>query len=183
MKLFDKKRFLPLGLVSMMLLFMAPVSAQNNSEDLTVVKGFVTDAALGTPMAGVRVQAYNLSRFSTMTREDGSFSIRIPDYVSSLTFSLEGCNTNVVALKGRTEDIQVKMYDDNFSEFYRTSNTSLSVSEAGVSSVNADLMIDGQMQRSLQGSILSVMRSGQLGMGALMQVDGICRSIKWNTSE
>ena len=46
MKLFDKKRFLPFGLLSIMMLFMAPMSAQNNSEDLTVVKGFVTDAAL-----------------------------------------------------------------------------------------------------------------------------------------
>ena len=180
MKLFDKKRFLPLGLLSIMMLFMAPVSAQNNSEDLTVVKGFVTDAALGTPMAGVRVQAYNLSRYSTMTREDGSFSIRIPDYVSSLTFTLEGCNTMVCALKGRTEDIQVKMYDENFSEFYSTSTGAGSVNEAEVSSVNADLLVDGQMQRSLQGSILSVMRSGQLGIGALLQIDGI-NSLNINT--
>ena len=180
MKLFDKKRLLPLGLISMMMLFMAPVSAQNSSEDLTVVKGFVTDAALGTPMAGVRVQAYNLRLYSTMTREDGSFSIRIPDYVSSLTFSLDGCNTIVEALRGRTEDINVKMYDDSFSEYYSTSNTSLSISEANVSSVNSDLLVDGQMQRSLQGSILSIIRSGQLGIGALMQVDGI-NSLNINT--
>lgn len=180
MKLFDKKRFLPMGLLSMLMLFMAPVSAQNNSEDLTVVKGFVTDAALGSPMAGVRVQAYNLSRYSTMTREDGSFSIRIPDYVTSLTFSLEGCNTMVYALRGRTEDIQIKMYDDNFSEFYNSSNTSSSVSEAGISSVNADIMVDGQMQRSLQGNILSIIRSGQLGIGALLQIDGI-NSLNINT--
>ena len=46
MKLFDEKRFLPLGLLSIMMLFLAPVSAQNNSEDLTVVKGFVTDARI-----------------------------------------------------------------------------------------------------------------------------------------
>ena len=137
MKLFDKKRFLPFGLLSIMMLFMAPMSAQNNSEDLTVVKGFVTDAALGTPMAGVRVQAYNLSRYSTMTREDGSFSIRIPDYVSSLTFTLEGCNTMVCALKGRTEDIQVKMYDENFSELYSQSTEAGSISDAGVSSLNS----------------------------------------------
>ena len=180
MKLFDKKRFLPLGLLSMMMLFMAPVSAQNNSEDLTVVKGFVTDAALGTPMAGVRVQAYNLSRYSTMTREDGSFTIRIPDYVSSLTFTLEGCNTMVCALKGRTEDIQVKMFDENFSEFYSQSTGAGSVSDAGVTSLNSDILVDGQIQRSLQGNILSVMRSGQLGIGALLQIDGI-NSLNINT--
>ena len=93
MKFFDKKRLLPLGLTSLMLLFMAPVSSQTRTDDLVVVTGYVTDAALSTPMAGVKVQAYNISRYSAMTKEDGSFTIRIPDYVSSLTFSLDGCNT------------------------------------------------------------------------------------------
>ena len=180
MKLFDRKRFLPLGLLGMILLFMAPVSAQNSSENLTVVTGFVTDAAVGAPMPGVRVQAYNNSRYSTMTKEDGSFSIRIPDYVTSLTFSLEGCNTMVCALKGRTEGINVKMFDENFSELYNTSTTSVSISEAGVSSVGSDILADAPIQRSLQGSVLSVMRSGQLGIGSLLQVDGI-NSLNINT--
>ena len=88
MKLFDKKRLLPLGLAGIMLLFMAPVSSQNNSDGLIAVTGHVYDAAQNTPMAGVRVQAYNISRHSAMSKEDGSFTIRIPDYVTSLTFSL-----------------------------------------------------------------------------------------------
>jgi len=180
MKLFDRKRFLPLGLLSMLLLFMAPVSAQNSSENLTVVTGFVTDAAVGSPMAGVRVQAYNNSRYSTMTKEDGSFSIRIPDYVSSLTFSLEGCNTMVCALKGRTEGINVKMFDENFSELYSTSTDATSISEAGISSVGSDILADAPIQRSLQGNVLSVMRSGQLGIGSLLQIDGI-NSLNINT--
>ena len=91
-----------MGLTSLMLLFMAPVSSQTRTDDLVVVTGYVTDAALSTPMAGVKVQAYNISRYSAMTKEDGSFTIRIPDYVSSLTFSLDGCNTVVCALRGRT---------------------------------------------------------------------------------
>ena len=180
MKLFDKKRLLFLGLAGLMLLFVSPVSAQNNTENLVVVTGYVTDAAQGTPMPGVKVQAYNLSRHSAMTKEDGSYTIRIPDYVTSLTFSLDGCNTVVCALKGRTEGVNVKMFDENFSEIYKTQTSAVSVAEAGMSSVNADVSVDGQMQQTLQGNILSVMRSGQLGIGALLQVDGI-NSLNINT--
>ena len=180
MKIFDKKRFLALGLAGMMLLFAVPVSAQNNTENLVVVTGFVTDAALNTPMPGVRVQAYNNSRYSAMSKADGSFTIRIPEYVTSLTFHLEGCNTVVQALKGRTEGINVKMYDDNFSEIYNTTTGATSAAQAGISSVSADLSVDVQMQQSLQGNILSIMRSGQLGIGALMQIDGI-NSLNINT--
>ena len=180
MKLFDKRRFLPLGLAALMLILSAPVSAQNNPENLTVVTGFVTDAATNNPMAGVKVQAYNIARHSAMTKEDGSFSIKIPDYVSSLTFSLEGCNTVVYALRGRTDGISVKMFDESFSEIYDDVTVASSSVKAGVASVGNELLIDGSIQQSLQGNVLSVTRSGQLGIGALMQIDGI-NSLNINT--
>ncbi|MBO7437186.1 MAG: SusC/RagA family TonB-linked outer membrane protein [Bacteroidaceae bacterium] len=163
-----------------MLLFAAPVSAQNSTDDLVVVTGFVTDAALNTPMPGVRVQAYNNSRYSAMSKADGSFTIRIPDFVTSLTFSLEGCNTVVESLRGRTEGVDVKMFDETFSEIYNTSTTAASVSEGKISSVSADISVDVQMQQSLMGNIFSIIRSGQLGMGSLMQIDGI-NSLNINT--
>ena len=173
MKIFGNKRFLSFGLSCLMLLVSVSVSAQNNTENSIVVTGFVTDAALKTPMPGVKVQAYNISRYSAMSKEDGSFSIKIPDFVTSLTFSLDGCNTIVYPLRGRTEGIEVKMYDETFSEIYGTSTESTSSFEANVASLNSDVSIDSKMQQSLQGNILSVMRSGQLGIGALMQIDGI----------
>lgn len=182
MIIFLKKRLLPLGVACLMLLFWAPAMSQTAQEadDMVVVTGTVTDAASGLPMAGVKVQAYNISRHSAMTKADGSYSIRIPDYVSSLTFSLEGCNTVVCALKGRNEDVNVKMFNDVFSEIYKSQTTSKAIEESAISPVSADIMIDGQIQQSLQGSILSIIRSGQLGMGALMQIDGI-NSLNINT--
>ena len=164
-----------------MCLFSVSVLSQTAENDnLVSVSGTVTDAASGLPMAGVKVQTYNNTRHSSMTKADGSFSIRIPDYVTSLTFSLEGCNTVVCALKGRVEDVNVKMFRDVFSEIYETKTVATSVAESGISSVSADLLVDGQIQQSLQGNILSIIRSGQLGVGALMQIDGI-NSLNINT--
>ena len=181
MKIFDKKRFLPLGLAGLMLLLSAPLSAQNSGSDETVVvSGYVADAALGIPMAGVKVQAYNNALHSAMTKEDGSFSIKIPSYVGSLTFSLEGCNTVVCALKGRTEGINVVMFSDAFSEIYSPKTVAVSSHEAGISTFSTDLEVDGQIQQSLQGSVLSTMRSGQPGVGATMLIDGI-NSLNINT--
>lgn len=181
MKIFNKTRLLPLGLAGCMLLLSAPVFAQSDSSEKTVVvTGVVTDAALGTPMAGVKVQAYNNSLHSAMTKEDGSYSIKVPEYVSSLTFSLEGCNTTVCALNGRTDGVSVRMYSDDFSEIYNAKTVASSSSFAQISALSADISADAQIQQSLQGSILSVMRSGQLGVGASMQIDGI-NSLNINT--
>jgi TonB-linked SusC/RagA family outer membrane protein len=174
MKIINKKRFMPLGLASLMLLMPAIVPAQNdNSENTVVVTGIVTDAALGTAMAGVRVQAYNNALHSTMTKSDGSFSIKVPDYVSSLTFSVDGCNTVVRSLNGKTDEINVMMYSDAFSEIYSSQTVSTSSVSARIANLGADIEVDNQIQQSLQGSVLSVIRSGQLGVGAYMQIDGI----------
>ena len=181
MKLTDMKRFMPLGLISLMLLLPVSVSSQNSdTENSVVVTGIVTDAAQGFPMAGVRVQAYNNALYSTMTKGDGSFSLKVPEYVSSLTFSIEGSNTVVRALKGKTDDITVKMYSDAFSEVYSTQRVASSSESAKIVNVGADIEIDQQIQQSLLGSVLSVMRSGQIGVGASMQIDGI-NSLNINT--
>ena len=172
---------MPLVLAGFMLFMPAIVSAQNATpENTIVVTGVVTDAALGSPMAGVRVQAYNNALHSTMTKSDGSFSIKVPEYVSSLTFSVEGCNTVVRSLNGKTDGISVKMYSDAFSEVYSTQTVSTSSVSASVTNLGVDIEVDNQIQQSLQGSVLSIIRSGQLGVGAYMQIDGI-NSLNINT--
>ena len=181
MKIKDMKRFLPLGLASLLLCVSAPAFAQSaSSENTVVVTGVVTDAALGTPMAGVKVQAYNNALHSAMTKEDGSFTIKLPEYVSSLTFSLDGCNTIVRSLNGKTENIAVQMFSDAFSEVYSTRTVASSSEGARIANLGADIEIDNQIQQSLQGSILSTIRSGQLAVGASMQIDGI-NSLNINT--
>ena len=181
MNMFEKKRFLPLGLAVSMLLLVAPAFAQREvSDNMIVVTGVVTDAALGDPMPGVKVQAYNNALHSAMTKADGSFSIRIPDYVSSLTFTLEGCNTIVKSISGDGDEVHVRMYSDSFSEIYQSKTIAFDESVAGISSLSDDLSIDNQIQNSLQGNVLTVTRSGQLGVGSIMQVDGI-NSLNINT--
>jgi len=181
MKKSDIKRFLPSGLISLMLLFPTYALAQNSSsENDVVVTGVVTDAALNTPMAGVRVQAYNNALYSTMTKADGSFTLKVPEFVSSLTFSVDGCNTIVRSISKGTEDIAVSMYSDAFSEVYSTKTVSTSSESANVSNLGADIEVDNQIQQSLQGSVLSIIRSGQIGVGAAMQIDGI-NSLNINT--
>ena len=39
--------------------------------------------------------------------------------------------------------------------------------------MNADISVDNQIQQSLQGSVYTLTRSGQIGVGVDMQVDGV----------
>ena len=181
MRITEKKGLHVLGLAGLMLIVPALTFAQSsNNDNLTVVTGIVTDAALGTPMAGVRVQAYNNPSHSAMTREDGSYSIRIPDYVSSLVFSVEGSNRAVCALNGRTEGVDMIMYSDAFSEIYDARTTASKSKDINVDYLNADLNVDNQIQTSLQGDVMGTVRSAQLGAGISMLINGI-NSLNINT--
>ncbi|MBR4842730.1 MAG: SusC/RagA family TonB-linked outer membrane protein [Bacteroidaceae bacterium] len=180
MRITEKKGLHVLGLAGLMLMVPALTFAQSSNDDLTVVTGVVTDAALGTPMAGVRVQAYNNPSHAAMTKEDGSYSIRIPDYVSSLVFVVEGSNRSVCALNGRTEGVDVKMYSDVFSEIYDAKTTASESKDLEVDYLNADLSVDDQIQKSLQGDIMGTVRSAQLGSGISMLINGV-NSLNINT--
>lgn len=181
MRINYKKGIISLGLMGLMLSFSTTSVAQNSSsEDVVTITGVVTDAASGTPMAGVRVQAYNNSLFTAMTKEDGSYSIKVPDYVSSLSFTLEGCNTSVCAINGRTDDVDMQMYSDKFSNIYTTKTTAAKSKVSKVSSLNTDLSVDNQIQQNLMGDILSTTRSGQLAIGNSMMIAGV-NSLNINT--
>ena len=181
MRINFKKGFVSLGLISLMLSFSPAAFAQNDQPENTVtITGVVTDAALGTPMAGVRVQAYNNRLLSAMTKEDGSYTIRVPEYVTSLIFTLEGCNTSVCAINGRTNDVDMMMYSDQFSEIYSNKTTAFRDKSFEVSSMNADLSVDNEIQQNLLGDILATVRSGQLAIGNSMMVNGI-NSLHINT--
>lgn len=172
----------PRGLFALMLTLSVTAFAQSGDKalNLRTVSGIVTDASLGTPMVGVRVQAYNNSLYAAMTKEDGSYTINVPEYVSSLTFALEGCNTSMCHITGKSTGVNMKMFRDVFSEIYSTRTYGTKAKVANIESMNADLSVDQQVQSKLSADLLTTTRSAQLGAGVSMLLGGI-NSLNINT--
>lgn len=187
MKMNNKKTgkgLIPMGILSLMLACPVFTFAQKENAEadlkMTSVHGVVTDATTGDPLPGVRVQAYNNALYAAMTKEDGSYTIKLPEYVTSLTYALDGCNTIVAAIASKNGESNVIMYPDRFSEVYSKKTTATKSKTSLVSSMNADLSVDQQMQSGLMGDIMASMRNGGLGVGASMLVSGI-NSLNINT--
>ena len=96
------------------------------SQELTEFKGRVIDAATGTPAAGVKVQAYNNPSYAAMTDDDGNYTIKLPDFVSSLTFSADGYNLVQQALGKDTQVPDVRMLSAKFAEIYAPQTSAIS---------------------------------------------------------
>ena len=167
------------------------------SQELTEFKGHVIDAATGTPAVGVKVQAYNNPAFAAMTDDDGNYTIKLPDYVSSLTFSADGYTLVQQALGKDTQVPDVRMLSSKFAEIYTPKTAAISSKSTLASYECNDVSIDNQIQRNLGGDMLTTMRSGQPGVGVkmlmnginslnanaqpLVVIDGVIQNMQWNS--
>lgn len=151
------------------------INLQLFSQELTLTefKGHVIDAATGTPAVGVKVQAYNNPKYAAMTDEQGDYTIQLPSFVTSLTFSADGYTLVQQALGQDSQIPEVKMYSSKFADIYSTQTIATSHKTAQVTYDNNDVSIDNQIQLNLGGDMLTILRSGQPGQGVKMLMNGI----------
>lgn len=173
MKYFNYKKLRNIGLCLLSLLSVQ-VSAQKDIPGNTnKISGIVVDAATGKPLVGVRIQAYSDPYYAAMTKEDGSYTINVSDYVSSLSFVLDGYNISVCPLSNGKNSLNTSLYSDKFSSEYSNSTIASKARVIQVESQNSDISIDPQMQQKMMGDIYSTSRSGQIGVGNTLLIDGI----------
>ena len=89
------------------------------SSNLKLITGKVTDAATRAPLAGVRVQSYGNDRYTAMTGEDGTYTIKVPDYVTSLAIQVEGYNLAQAAINNRSKGVDASLHSEVFTESYQ----------------------------------------------------------------
>ena len=135
------------------------------------VSGVVTDAATGAPMGGVRVQALQLPQYSTLTEEDGSYKLDVPEFCHALLVDAPDYNLVQMAIKG-TEHQDVKLLSDKFQGFY-TSGTKITSERTAKLSETSSLSVETDMQRLLEGDLRSVNRSGLPAQGAYFTIRGV----------
>ncbi len=168
----------------------APVLAQDDDEDAAeevvtrrVVKkpkknyptksvsGVVMDAATGTPMGGVRVQALQLPQYSTLTEENGSYQLDIPTFCDALLFNAPDYNLLQLAVKGETGQ-DARLLANKFRGFY-TEGTTITSQRAVQLDETSSLSIETDIQNLLEGDVRSVNRSALPAQGAYFTIRGV----------
>ena len=149
----------------------------NNTENHVVeVSGIVLDAATKKPLAGVRVQPYNNRRFSALTNENGEFTIKVPDYTTSLGFSLESYNysqRSISSAKADDQSLTVMMYPDDFRNTYSDKSGSGVSYSSKVDNKNQNLTIENHIQNVEGSSVRAVSHSALPGNGMAMFMFGL----------
>ena len=137
------------------------------------VAGKVFDAATGEPLAGAQIQAYNNKNYTAMTDENGAFVIKVPKFVTSLAVKLDGYNLNRTAINGRTEDVNVYLRSNLFTDDYKpTTSGATSAVTTGFESTNS-VTVDAELQNRLASDIYTIQRSANPGQGVSMFINGL----------
>ena len=139
--------------------------------EMKSVAGTVYDAATGQPMGGVRVQALQLPRYSTLTEEDGTYKLDVPVFCHALIMDAPDYNILQMAIKGE-QGQDAKMMSTQFSSFY-TDDTKITAQRKINLRETSSISVETDMQNLLAGDIHSTSRSALPGQGAYFTIRGI----------
>ena len=138
------------------------------------VKGRVMSASTGLPLAGAMVSAAQVEGYSTLTGEDGSYKIDVPQYVSALNMSAPGYH---LARRGIVADgcmMDVRLYPSVTSRSDYEQETDItspySVKDFAYSPA---VTIEEEIGRQLGAQVRTVGRSGTPGIGSAMFIGGL----------
>ena len=108
-----------------------------------------------------------------MTDEQGAFWINVPDFVTSLQASLEGYNMAVIAINGRTNRVDIKLYTNKYLPNYNSKTSATrSVTTADFDNTTA-VSVDEEFSNRLGSDIRAISRAALPGQGAAMFINGI----------
>ena len=135
------------------------------------VTGRVFDLASGQGFAGVRVSVVN-TRLTTMSIEDGTFSIEVP--ALDVTFSVDapGYNNQTVALRGRDQIDIYLLPQTGAASFYDGSELS-ATSQVSISDFPVNVLtVDEDISSRLSGQVRGITYSGTPAIGSAVFMRG-----------
>lgn len=160
------------SVVTMLLLLTPSIVVYGNDTADKTITGVVCDAATDTPLSGARIQAHNTPKISTMTDENGTFSLNVPDYVTLLDVTAPDYNLVQYPIQKNTT-INIKLYSTTFKADYNPEIYTSDRNEASKFDLNTSFSIDDDIQTRLGADVRTIMRGGTPGMGGAMFIGGL----------
>lgn len=139
----------------------------------TMLHGVVVDQVSKKPLAGIQLKVLGYDRYSAMTGADGKFTIKVPEFATTLFVHSPSFMSQQVAInaKDSEKEIQVFMMQEKFRPMYTEGTTY--TAQAGFDAEAKDVTIESDIENILGADVRTVTRSAAPGIGATMFVRGL----------
>ena len=143
------------------------------SYQLMTVKGRVTDQATKAPLAGIQLRALGYDRYTAMTEEDGTFTVKVPTFTTALyVYAPQYLPQQVGILAGdSTQQVEVKMLSDRFASMYGTGVKYTASKTAQIDRFG--VTVESEIANKLGADVRSITRSAAVDGGASMFIRGL----------
>lgn len=137
------------------------------------VRGTVVDQATKKPLSGVQLQSLGNNMYTAMTKEDGSFSIKVPVFTTSLYVHSPQYLSQQVSIiaNDSTQNVKIQMLSDKFRPMY-TDKTDYTAKNSFTAEGNT-AVIEDEIQNNLGADVYTINHSGAVDNGASMFIRGL----------
>ena len=140
--------------------------------EMKEVTGKVYDAATKAPMPAVRVQALDNPYYTALTEDDGSYTIKVPTFVTSLYITAPEYNGLQLGLVKGNAAPDAYLHSDKLVGGYQDGTELLHRSSTVLDNTSA-ATAENEMENHLNASVRTINRGGIPSQGAAMFIQGI----------
>ena len=137
------------------------------------VTGRVFAVSSNTPLPGVLVSVSGYDGYSTLTGENGTYTLEVPEYATALKMTAPDFNTVRVGINKSGKLGNVILYSSQVRKNYGEDDNILNVAEASNFGYSPALNISSEVEDQLGAFVHTVSRGGTPGIGSYMTMNGI----------
>ncbi len=141
--------------------------------DTRLVAGCVLDATTGQAIGGAIVSADGVEGYSTLTRENGTFELKVPVFTSSIYVVSPDYNSVRLGLTEEEDQRDIKLYPKTFTSDYNKEYNVRNDHEASDFQYTNSVNIKEELQKQLGGQAYTINHSGMPGVGSVIFIQGI----------
>ena len=138
-----------------------------------VIRGRILNATTGNPISGAIVSADNIEGYSTLTEDDGTYKLNVPEFTTSVYVNMPDLNPVRMGLQAGEQQLDIKLYPTTFSaEYDKNINVLSDYTTKNFAYTNA-VNIKDEVQKNLGGQVYTISRNGTPGIGNVMFIQGL----------
>lgn len=137
------------------------------------IKGRVLSATTGKPISGALVSAFGIEGYSVLTDDDGTYELKVPVFVNSVTVTNPSANTLTKGLAAAEEQSDIKLFPKTFSADYTDATNLRNDKTASSFEYTNAVNIKDEIQKQLGAYAYTVGRSGTPGVGSNVFIQGL----------
>jgi len=150
-----------------------PAAPQKKNYPTRTIKGRVLSSGSHAPVSGALVSATGVEGYSVLTKDDGSYELKVPVFVNAVTVTNPSTNALQMGLAKGEQQRDITLYPKTFAPDYNDAVSLRNDKTASDFQYSNAVNVKEEIQKQLGAYAYTVGRNGTPGIGSNIFVQGL----------